>query len=249
VQPGDVVPAGKLLLVLDDTQARARVATAESGVKAAQAALEAATHNGTQQERRQRRPILPARLERDQARHDLDALIKLNSTGAASPAKWPRPSSGWTAAEASLHASQQSAQSRYSPAEVARAQAALSDAEANLAAARSKVVAQTSIHAPHRGNRLQPRCRAHGFCRRGQAAAADGRPAPRARDRYFDEPDWPAGRRPEIVIKWDAKPGRGVAWAHRAHALHRDQPTARATWARCWCRSTMRTASCCPTPT
>jgi HlyD family secretion protein len=51
VQPGDQVAAGKLLMVLDDVQARARVATAESGVKAAQAALEAATHNGTQQER------------------------------------------------------------------------------------------------------------------------------------------------------------------------------------------------------
>jgi HlyD family secretion protein len=50
-QPGDQVAAGKLLLVLDDVQARAREASAESGVKAAQAALEAATHNGTQQER------------------------------------------------------------------------------------------------------------------------------------------------------------------------------------------------------
>ena len=51
VQQGDQVPAGKLLLELDDMQARARVATAESGVKAAQAALDAATHNGSSQER------------------------------------------------------------------------------------------------------------------------------------------------------------------------------------------------------
>jgi len=51
VQPGDHVPAGKLLIQLDDVQPRARVASAESGVKSAQAALEAATHNGTLQER------------------------------------------------------------------------------------------------------------------------------------------------------------------------------------------------------
>jgi len=51
VQPGDQVAAGKLLMVLDDLQARARAASAESGVRAAQAGLEAATHNGTQQER------------------------------------------------------------------------------------------------------------------------------------------------------------------------------------------------------
>src|SRR5580698_2480448 len=51
VQQGDQVPAGKLLLELDDVQARARVAAAESGVKTAQAALDAAQHNGTSQER------------------------------------------------------------------------------------------------------------------------------------------------------------------------------------------------------
>jgi HlyD family secretion protein len=51
VQPGDQVAAGKVLLVLDDVEARAREATTESGVRAAQAALEAVTQNGTQQER------------------------------------------------------------------------------------------------------------------------------------------------------------------------------------------------------
>src|SRR5664280_762565 len=33
VQPGDQAPAGKLLVVMDDVQARARLATADSGVK------------------------------------------------------------------------------------------------------------------------------------------------------------------------------------------------------------------------
>ena len=85
VQPGDRVTAGKLLLVLDDVQARARLATAESGVKAAQAAVDAATHNGTLQERQAAAAeIARDRIERDQARRDLDALIKLKATGAAS---------------------------------------------------------------------------------------------------------------------------------------------------------------------
>ena len=39
VTPGEQIPAGKLLLQLDDVQARSRVASAESGVKAAQAGL------------------------------------------------------------------------------------------------------------------------------------------------------------------------------------------------------------------
>ncbi len=51
VQQGDTVPAGKLLVSLDDSDARARLATAESAVTAAQASLEAATHNGTLEQR------------------------------------------------------------------------------------------------------------------------------------------------------------------------------------------------------
>ena len=94
VQPGDMVAAGKLLMVLDDMEARARVASAESGVKAAQAALEAATHNGSQQERQmaaadmaraqagtRRRRRRPGRA--DQAERDRRGLAKRGGRGAA----------------------------------------------------------------------------------------------------------------------------------------------------------------------
>src|SRR5579871_5240515 len=47
VQEGDKVPAGKLLIELDTVDAQARVATAESGLRAAQATLDAALHSGT----------------------------------------------------------------------------------------------------------------------------------------------------------------------------------------------------------
>ena len=91
-------PAGKLLLVLDDVQARARVATAESGVKAAQAALDAVTHNGTQAgapgfgRRHRPRPAGP---------RSGPAAIWMRSPSSKPraqprPAKWRRPSSGWT---------------------------------------------------------------------------------------------------------------------------------------------------------
>ncbi|HUD75426.1 MAG TPA: efflux RND transporter periplasmic adaptor subunit, partial [Terracidiphilus sp.] len=85
VQPGDTVAAGKLLMVLDDLQVRAREASAESGVKAALAGLEAALHNGTQQEQQMAAADgTRARLERDEARRSLETLTKLNQTGAAS---------------------------------------------------------------------------------------------------------------------------------------------------------------------
>src|SRR5271166_1341708 len=85
VQQGDRVPKGKVLMVMGDMEARAREASAESGVRAAQAALEAATNNGTQQERQATAAeVMRERLERDSARRDLNALVKLNASGAAS---------------------------------------------------------------------------------------------------------------------------------------------------------------------
>ena len=85
VQPGDRVPKGKLLVVLDDVEARARLASAESGVKSAQAALESATQNGTLEQRQTAAAELARdRIDRDQAQRNLEAMTKLSSTGAAS---------------------------------------------------------------------------------------------------------------------------------------------------------------------
>jgi HlyD family secretion protein len=210
-QPGDQVQAGKLLMVLDDVEARARLATAESGVKAAQAAVEAATHNGTLQERQAAASdVARARIDRDQARRDLDALIQLKSTGAASASEVAAAQQRLDTAEASLRASEQNASSRYSPAEVARAQAALGDAQANLDAAR-QVVAQTSIHAPITGTVYRLDAGPTEFVEAGKLLLemADLRHE-RVRA-YFDEPDigkLAIGQK--IQIKWDAKPDR--AW-------------------------------------
>ena len=208
VQPGDEVQAGKLLMLLDDVEARARQATAESGVKAAQAAVEAATHNGTLQERQMAASDMArTRIDHDQARRDLDALVKLKSTGAASASEVAAAQQRLDTAEASLHASDQSATSRYSPAEVARAQAALADAEANLGAAR-QVVAQTSIHAPVAGTVYKLDAGRTEFVDQGKLLLelADLRHE-RVRA-FFDEPEigqLEVGQK--IQIKWDAKPG------------------------------------------
>jgi HlyD family secretion protein len=209
VQPGDQVPAGKLLIVLDDVQARARLSSAESAVKAAQAAMEAATHNGTQQERQMAAgDIARGRLDRDQARLDLDALIKLKSIGAASASEVEAARQRLDTAEASLHASEQSAHSRYSPAEVERAQAALTGAEANLVAER-EVVAQTSIRAPVAGTIYSIDARPTDFAEEGKLLLQMADLHHERVRAYFDEPE--IGRLAvgqPIQIKWDAKPGQ-----------------------------------------
>jgi len=209
VQPGDRVAAGKLLLTLDDVQARARLATAESGVKAAEATLEAATHNGTQQERQvSASDIARARLDRDQARRDVEALTRLKSTGAASAGEVAAAQQRLDSAEATLHAAVESSESRYSPAEVERARAGVADAEANLAAAR-QVVGETSVRAPRAGTVYSLDARATDFAEQGKLLLqlADLRQE-RVRA-YFDEPEigkLAVGQK--IQIKWDAKQGR-----------------------------------------
>jgi HlyD family secretion protein len=209
VQPGDQVAAGKLLMELDDVQARAREASAESGVKAAQAALEAATHNGTQQERQvAAADETRAKLERDEALRSLEALTKLNAAGAASSSEVAAARQRLEAAEANLHALDQSASSRYSPAEVERARAALADAEASLTAAR-QVVAQTVLRAPAAGTVYSIDAGRTEFVEEGKLLLqlADLRHE-RIRA-YFDEPE--IGRLEvgqKIQIKWDAKLGR-----------------------------------------
>jgi HlyD family secretion protein len=206
VQPGDHVPAGKLLIQLDDVQARARVATAESGVKTAQAALEAATHNGTLVERQGAAADLArSQLDRDQARRDLDAVTKLNATGAASASEVAAAKQRLDSADASLHAAQQSSTSRYSPAEVDRAKAALADAEAGLAAAK-EVLAQASYYAPIAGTVYSLDAHPSDFVEEGKLLLQMADLNHERVRAYFDEPDigkLAVGQ--PILIKWDAK--------------------------------------------
>jgi HlyD family secretion protein len=209
VQTGDHVTAGKVLLTLDDLQARARVAAGESGVKAAQAALDAATHNGTLAERQtSAADITHAQIDRDQAQRDLDALTKLQTAGAASSSEVAAARQRLQSANATLEASQTGAKSRYSPMDVERAQAALTDAEASLAAARS-VESQTTERAQAAGTIYTLNARPTDFVEEGKLLVqlADLK---RERVRaYFDEPEigsLAVGQ--QALIRWDAKPGQ-----------------------------------------
>jgi len=208
VQPGDHVNTGKLLLQLDDTEARARLADAESGVKAAQAALNAIQHNGTQQEQTSAvAEVAHDRLERDQAQQQVNALTRLVSTGAASASEVAAARDRLQAAEASLKAAEQNAQSRYAPAEMARAQAALDDAEAGLAESR-KVEDQTAVHAPISGTVYSIDVRPTELAEEGKLLLEMADLSHERVTAYFDEPE--IGRLlvgQKIAIKWDAMPG------------------------------------------
>lgn len=209
VQPGDKVPAGKLLMVLDDTDARARLAAAESGVKTAQAALDAVLHNGNREQQLAAKSDLSrSRLERDQAAQSLAALKKLQATGAASPSEVASAQQRLDSANASLEAAEASAQQRYGSSDVARAKAALADAEANLAAAR-EVENQTQVRAPISGTVYSMNAGPTEYVEQGKLLLEMADLSQERIRAYFDEPEIGRLRVGQpIVIKWDALPGR-----------------------------------------
>jgi len=209
VQVGDKVPAGKLLITLDDVQARAQVAAAESGVKTAEAALYAAMHNGTQAEQLSAAAeVEQDQLTRDQAQHNLDALTQLAATGAAAPGEVLAAKQQLQTAEASLAAAQKSAQGRYAPVDVARAKAALTDADAALAAAQH-VEEQTSFYAPVAGTIYTLDAAPLEYAEAGKLLLEMADMHHERVRAYFDEPDLGhlAVGQP-VLIHWEATPGR-----------------------------------------
>ena len=208
VQAGDTVPAGKLLMQLDDIDARAKLASADSAVKAAQASLESTTQNGTLEQRQAATAdVARNKLERDQAQRDVDALVKLSASGAASPSEVAAARQRLATAEANLHAAETTVQSRYSPAEVARAQAAVRDAEAGRQAAQ-QVLEQSAVHAPAAGTIYSLNVNATEFVEQGKLLLQMADLHQERVRAYFDEPEigkLAVGQ--PILIKWDAKPG------------------------------------------
>lgn len=211
VEPGDKVPAGKLLMVLDDTGARARLAAAESAVKNAQAGLDTVLNNGTrEQQLASKADLTRSRIDRDQAAQSLAALKKLQSTGAASPSEVAAAQQRLEAANANLEMVEASARKRYGPADVARARAALADAEANFVAAR-QVEDETQVRAPIAGTVYNLNAGPTEFVEQGKLLLEMADLSQERIRAYFDEPE--IGRLAvgqPILIKWDALPGR--AW-------------------------------------
>jgi len=209
VQQGDHVKAGQLLMQLDDVAARARVATAESGLRSAQASNDTIVHGGTLEERQSlSATITRDKLDLENRQRELAALKKLQTTGAASASEVQTIEQRVTLAQDTLNTDQARQQTRYSPAERDRSSAAVADAQANLLAARS-VLNQTTIRAPISGTVYSIPVGHSDFVEEGKLLLemADLKNV-RVRA-YFDEPE--IGRLAigqKIRIIWDAYQGR-----------------------------------------
>ncbi len=151
VHEGARVPSGKLLLEMDDTQARTQEAAALSALRAAQANYDSLTNGGSQQERYTLEgDVARTKADHDQAESQLATLKKLAAQGAASTAEVAAAQQRLDQDNASLHLLDLRRQSPYAAPDLEHAKAALVDAQSNYAAAQ-KTLAEVSVRAPFPG--------------------------------------------------------------------------------------------------
>src|SRR6266852_751942 len=209
VKEGDSVKEGQLLVVLDDADARAQAARAQTQLRAAQADLSAAERGGNQEEVLSlEAQLVKAGTDRDSAQRNLDALKKLEQQGAASGGEVREAENALARADAQLTFLRKKQTKRYSNAELARVEAQRAEAQAIYDAAQD-VLAKSNVRAPFAGTVYSLPARQGGFVAAGDLLlqVADLRKVlVRA---FVDEPDvarLAPGNPIEII--WDAVPGR-----------------------------------------
>ncbi len=209
VKEGQAVKKGELLLVLDDADARAQAARAQTLLRTAQADFSAAERGGIQEEVLSLdAQMVKAKTDRSAAQRNLDALKKLQQEGAASAGEVLDAENAVARANAQLTYLEQKQTKRYSNAELARVDAQRTEAQAAFDAAQD-VLTKSNVRAPFDGIVYSLPAKQGGFVAAGDLLlqVADLRKVlVRA---FVDEPD--VGRLAPgdaIEITWDAVPGR-----------------------------------------
>jgi HlyD family secretion protein len=207
VHEGDKTPEGKLLLAMDDTDAKAHVATALAALRGAQAAYDSTLKGGTQEERLVLGgDLTTAQTNRDQAQRDLAALQKLQLTGAASANEVAAAQQRLASANDSLKLLQARQTQRYDQGDVARAKSTFDEAQAGYAAA-SAILNESHVRAPFAGTVYSlPVSRTEYVSPGGMLLQMADLTKMQVRG-YLDEPDigkLKVGQ--AITIQWDARP-------------------------------------------
>jgi len=209
VHEGDRVPEGKLLVSMDDTEARTRVAAALTALRGAQASYDALTKGGTQQERYTLAgDVARTQADRDQAEKQLATLTKLAALGSASASEVAAAKQHLDQANASLQLLELRHQSPYAPVDLQHLQAALADAQAAYDAA-LETLKQANVRAPFAGTVYSLPVSPTEFVQQGDHLLQMADLTKVQVRAYFDEPE--IGQLAvglPIKIVWDALPGR-----------------------------------------
>ncbi len=209
VKEGDSVKRGQLLVVLDDAEARAQAARAQTQLRAAQADQNAAERGGIQEEVLSLdAQLVKARSDRDSGQRNVDSLKQLQQQGAATAGEVRAAEDALATADAQLGYLRQKQTTRYSKPELARVEALQAEAEAAYDAAQD-LLSKSNVRAPFDGIVYSLPVKQGGFVTSGDLLlqVADLRKV--LLRAFVDEPDV-ARLAPgdPIEITWDAVPGR-----------------------------------------
>ena len=209
VKEGDRVKRGQLLVQLDDADIRAKAASAQAQIRAAQADQSALKTGGTQEEViTLNSQLIKARSARETAQRNVEALRRLQQQGAASAGEVRQAEDTLQRAEADLSLLEQKQKERYSPPEVARIEAQSTEADAAYASAENSLHKSTVL-APFDGVIYSVPVKEGAFVQGGELLLQEANLSNVLVRAFVDEPD--VGRLQvgqKVEITWDAVPGR-----------------------------------------
>lgn len=201
------VKVGDLLIKMDDSDAVAKLATANATLRTAEATLHDMQEGGSQEEHLTLAGDLSrAQLQQQQATKDLAALKQLEQKGAASASEVAAAEERLQTANSSVQSLQSRTTQRYSPTDKARIEAQVADARAALAAAQSSY-ASFNIRTPIAGTVYSIPVSTYDFVPAGENLVDVADLNKIQIHAYFDEPEigkLAVGQ--AVKIAWDAKP-------------------------------------------
>ena len=209
VKEGDHVKKGQLLVELNAATAESQAAQALAQIRASESDVHSIQHGGTQEELLTlKAQLVKATADREAAQRNLDALQRLQQTGAASPAEVRTAQAQLATAEAEEKLLQSKENGRYSAPEISSVQARQSEAHSAYSAAED-VLHQLLIRAPFSGEVYSMPVKQGSYVNPGDLILEEADLSSVLVRAYVDEPDVARLNRGEkIEVSWDAIPGR-----------------------------------------
>ncbi len=209
VNEGDMVKKGELLLQLDDADARAQAARALAQMRSADANLIATHTGGTHEEvLSNEASLVKAHGDFSSAQRNLDAMKRLQQSGAASPAEVSEAENRLQTAQAQVNLLEQKLKERYSQPEVQRVFAQKIEAATAYNAAKD-ILDSSNVRAPQDGIVYSLPVRQGQYVNAGDLLLQVANLSKVQVRGFVDEPD--IGRLQtgqKVSIEWDAIPGR-----------------------------------------
>lgn len=209
VKEGDRVRKGQLLVELDAANARSHAAQALAQVRASEADMHALDRGGTQEEVLSlQAQLAKARDAYDAAERNLEALKRLEQSGAASPGEVRAAQDQLNAAAADRKLLESKQKERYSRPEIARVEAQHLEAQSAYSAA-SDVLRQVSVRSPFDGTIYAVPVKQGAYVNPGDLLVEEADLSKILVRAFVDEPDVARLSRGEKTeVTWDAVPGR-----------------------------------------